>query len=124
MCRCLVLTEAHESHLLALDLLDECGDLIDRADLLEHAKDGLVGAAVAGSVERARRTRDRREHVHSRRRQVAHRRCRAVQLVVSVQDEQNVQGAGKTRVRTDKEKRTEKIKTQGKNEKQQHCGHI
>merc|ERR1740139_1564299 len=44
-------TEAHERLLAVLDILDELGDVIDMADRVQHAEDGLIGATVAGSVE-------------------------------------------------------------------------
>jgi hypothetical protein len=44
--------EAHQAAFAGLHLLDELGDVVDRADLVEHPQHGLVGAAVQRAVER------------------------------------------------------------------------
>jgi len=45
------MTEAHEDLLAVLDILNELGDSIDSADLVEHAEDSLVCTTMAGSVK-------------------------------------------------------------------------
>src|SRR2546426_6142832 len=50
-----------------LDALDVLRDVAHRADLLEHAQDHLVGAAVQGTVERRDGGRHRRVRVGVRR---------------------------------------------------------
>ena len=58
------------------------------ADVLEHLDDGLVGAAVQRAPQRVDAGGDRREEVGVARADHAHRRRRAVLLVVGVQDQQ------------------------------------
>ena len=91
--------EAHETARLVLDALDEGGNVGDVADLLEHAHHGLVGAAVAGAVERGDGAGEAGVDVDAGRGEVAHGGRRRVLLVVGVQDEEHVKRARETRVR-------------------------
>jgi hypothetical protein len=45
--------EAHRGGLRRLDALDEVGDVLHAADLVQHAADRLVGAAVERAIEAA-----------------------------------------------------------------------
>ena len=74
------------------------GDVVDGADLGEHADDRLVGPAVAGPVERGGGGGGGRVGIGVRRADHAHGRGRAVLLVVGVEDEQDVEGPGQDRV--------------------------
>ncbi len=92
--------EAHEAErvVLVLGLREVLVDLADVADLVEHLEHGLVGPAVRGPPQRRDACRDRRVRVCAGASGHAHRRRRAVLLVVRVQDEQQVQRLGLDRV--------------------------
>ena len=77
----------------------KAGHVLDVADLVEHAQDGLVGAAVQRAVERRDAGRDGRERVDVRRADAANGARRAVLLVVGVQDQQDLERALQHRVR-------------------------
>ena len=82
-------TEAHEDLLAVLNILDELRDVLDIANLIEHAKDSLVGTTVAGAIESGDSASKRGVDIGLRRGHVADSRSRAVELVLSVQDEKN-----------------------------------
>ena len=84
--------ESHEPAFTGLDTLDEAGNVLQRADLGQHAKHRFVGAAVQRSVE-GRRRRHRRIRVDMRAADAAHRVGAAVLLVIGVEDEQHVERA-------------------------------
>ena len=90
--------EAHQPDavLLVLDLVDERRRRRRRCAwmLLEHLEHRLVGAAVQRAEQGVDAGRDRGEQVGVRRADEAHRRGRAVLLVVGVQDEQQVERLG------------------------------
>ncbi len=87
-------TEAHQldAVLLVLHLGDEPVDVTAAGlDALQHLEHRLVGAAVQRTEQGVDAGRDRGEQVGVARADQAHRRRRAVLLVVGVQDEQQVQ---------------------------------
>jgi hypothetical protein len=87
-------SESHQAHTLTgLHALDECRHVLHAADFREHAEDRFVRAAVQGSIEGRRRARQRRIGIGVRAADAAHRMRAAVLLVISVQDEQHVEGA-------------------------------
>ena len=81
-----------------LDRLDEAVHVVDGADLVEHPDHGLVGATVAGPVQRGGGRRRGRVRIGVGRADDAHGRGAAVLLVVGVEDEQQVEGLGQRRV--------------------------
>ena len=81
-------TEPHESLLLVLDSLDK---LVNVAHLLEHSNDRLVSSTVLRTVQSPRCCGNRSVYVDSTRCEVPHGRRGAIQLVLSVQQEQSVQ---------------------------------
>ena len=93
--------EAHEARLAAalLDRLDERRDVRLRANLEQHAEDGLVRAAVERAVEGRDRAGGRAVRVDFRGSDRTHRVRRAVLLVVGVQDEQHLERPLEHRVR-------------------------
>ena len=90
--------EALEAALARLHVVDEGVDVVDRADLGEHADHLLVGAAVAGAVEGGGGRGAGRVGVGVGRAHDPHGGGAAVLLVVGVEDEQHVEGLGQGRV--------------------------
>lgn len=93
------MAEAHQQVAPVLHALDELGDPIDGADLLQHVQRFFVRAAVLGTPERGDAGRDAGERIGSRRAREADGRGRGVLLVVSVQDEDAVHRLGQDRIR-------------------------
>src|SRR5437763_7098325 len=91
--------EAHQPPFAGLDLLDERGNVPDRADLAQHLEDRLVRAAVQRAVERGGGAGDGGVRIGVRAADDAHGAGRAVLLVVGVEDEQDVQRALQRRLR-------------------------
>ena len=91
--------EAHQLLLAVLHALEEVGDVVDRLDPAQHPQHRLVGAAVERAVERRDAGRDRRVGIDLGGADAAHRRRRAVLLVVGVEDEEDVEGLREPRVR-------------------------
>ena len=87
------MAESHQAAFARFHPLDEPRDAVDRADLLQHAQHRFVGAAVQRTVERRRRARHRRIRIDVRAADAAHGARAAVLLVVSVQDEEDVERA-------------------------------
>jgi len=92
------MTEAHETAGLVLDALNELRDVVDGADLLEHAHNSLVGTTVQGTIQRGDRATDAAVDINTGGREVAHSSGGAVELVVSVENEEDVEGARKSGV--------------------------
>ena len=91
--------EAHQLLVAVLHALEEVGDVVDRLDPAQHLQHRLVGAAVQRAVEGGDAGGDRRVRVDLRGADGAHRRRRAVLLVVGVEDEEDVEGLREPRVR-------------------------
>lgn len=91
--------EAKELLLLVLDALQEGGDVLHATDALQHAQDRLVRAAMERPVQRSHGSRNRGVHIHPRACQVARCRGGAVHLVLSVEDEHDVDRPRKPWVR-------------------------
>ena len=91
--------EAHQPAVASLHSRDERGHVLEGADLLEHAQDGFVGAAVQRSPERRGRSRNRRIRVDVRAADDSHRGGAAILLVIGVQDEEHVERALENGVR-------------------------
>ena len=85
------MAEAHQAAIATLDASDEVIDLVIGADLVEHVQHGLVGATVAGAVEGGRSGSNRGVRVSVCATDRTSGRGRAVLLVVSVEDEQDVE---------------------------------
>ena len=72
----------------------KAGDVLDGADLGQHADDRLVGPAVPGAVQGGGGGGAGRVGIGVRRADHPHGRGRAVLLVVGVEDEEDVEGPG------------------------------
>ena len=83
------MSEAHQHLLTVLDILDELGNVFYRANLVEHAQDSLVGTTVTGSVEGSHSTGEGSVNISLGRGHVTDGSSGAVQLVLSVEDEQD-----------------------------------
>ena len=94
------MAEAHQAEgiVLILGALDEFGNAIDRADLAEHLQRRFVGAAMGGPPQAGDAGGDAGERIGAGRAGKPHRRGRGVLLVVGVQDEDAVHGAGEHRI--------------------------
>ena len=88
------MTESHEPNLPRFDFFNEGGDVVLATNGLEHSQDGFVCSAMPWSVKRANGSGNGSIDVNPAGGQVPHRACGAIQLVVGVKDEQNVQCFG------------------------------
>ena len=93
------MAESHEDLLAVLNILDELRDLVDRADLLEHAEDGFVGTTVAGAIEGSDCAGEGCVDIGLRGCHVADSSSRAVELVLSMEDEEDFNGLHDLRMR-------------------------
>src|SRR5207237_4832597 len=75
------------------DALDELGNLLDRADLQEHVKDFFIGAAMERTVQGGDRGSGGGIRIDVRAADTADGVGRAVLLVVSMKNKENVEGA-------------------------------
>ena len=91
--------KAHQTKLAVLHTLHIFGHTLDRTDLIEHAQDRFIRAAVQGAVERGGCARDRRERIGVRAADGAHRVSRTVLFMVCVQDEEDCERAFEYRIR-------------------------
>ncbi len=91
--------EPHQPYLAPLHPVDIRGDVVNRADVVEHPQHLLVRAAVQRPVERGGGRCRRRVRVGPGTADHPHRAGGAVLLVVGVQGEQHVERVGEDRIR-------------------------
>ena len=85
-------TEAHQDLLSIFNSLHESGNVFDITDLFEHAEDSLVGTTVTGSVEGSDGTSKGGVNISLGGCHVTNSGGGAVELVLSVQDKENIDG--------------------------------
>lgn len=83
------MTESVEQAFLVLDVLDELRDVGFLADRLQHPQHSLVGTTVLASVKSTSGTCDGGVDIYTRRGEVADGSSGAVELVFSMQDEED-----------------------------------
>lgn len=86
------MAESHEQLFPVLDVLDELGNVLQISDLFQHSEYGFVRSAVLGPIEGSSCSRDGGVDIYSARAEVPYEGSGAIQLVLSVQDEQDFQG--------------------------------
>ena len=86
--------EAHQLNFAGLHPLDVVGDVGHRADFVEHPQCFFIGAAVQRACQRSRCRRHGEIRISFSAAYDAHGGGAAVLLVIGVQDEQNIEGAG------------------------------
>ena len=93
------MSESHQHLLAVLNVLNELGNVLNITNLVEHAEHSLVGTTVTGAVESSDGTSERGVDIGLRRGHVADGSSRAVELVLGVKDEKNIDGLDNLGVR-------------------------
>ena len=91
-------SESHKHLFAVLDVLNELRNVFFGADLLEHAEDGFVGSSVAGSVESSHCSGEAGVHISLAGSHVSNGGGGAVELVLGVENEQNIESLHDFRV--------------------------
>jgi hypothetical protein len=84
------MAETHQNLLAVLNILDELGDVLHVTNLVEHAEDGFVGTTVTGTVEGGDSTSEGGVYIRLGRGHVTDSGGGAVELVLGVQDEEDL----------------------------------